>query len=205
MKHSNYFLPNFFRVIYKKMESQLQDGNISLQRFNQYCLAVLLFHLQKWKSEIVGLPFSDADKQTLERLCSTSDFSPAQAEGKEDHILEGLAPDAFSYTEVIGKIQLLVNYFSQYEVLKEHSEQWSFKGEYEKTCDKLEKLRKEFRLPARFKYNKFKRRDNPFFKGGVEVTIPDDIECRPLPETELPEDSMNSDAADESPETEEED
>ena len=208
MKHSNYFLPNFIRVIYKKVQNELQDCDISLQRFNQYCLAVLLFHLQKWKDKIVDLPFSDVDRQTLERLCSTSDFSdytPAQEDGKGDRLLEGLAPDAFNYTEVIGKIELLVNYFSQYEVLKEHSEQSSLKGEYEMTCAKLEILRKEFRLPIRLKYNKFKRRDNPFFKGGVEVIIPDDIECRPLPQSELPGDSMDSEAAEDSPEAEEED
>src|SRR5688572_21153076 len=173
MKQSNYKLQNFIRVIYRKVEDQLQDVSITQDRFNQYCLAVQLFHLQKWKSQIIGLPFSNEDKQNFERLCSKFGFiSEQHGECKEDNRLEGLPPDAFSYTEVIGKLQLLINYFSQYEVLKRYIKESSVKEEYERTCDNLEKLRKEFRLPPRFKYNKTKRKDNPFFRGGVEVIVP---------------------------------
>lgn len=176
MKHSNYFLPNFISVIYKKVESNLRVDDISLSRFNEYCLAVQLYHLKKYRDKIAGLPFSQKDEQVLNHLCAANGFAPGrEEEGEIGKVLIGLNPDPFAGEfNVIGRIQLLVNYFCQYEVLKNTYEKASLEHEYGRACSDLERLRTEFRLPARFKYNKTKRRDNPFFKGGVEVVILDE-------------------------------
>lgn len=175
MKHSNYLLPNFISVIYKKVNSNLRSDDIDLTRFNQYCLAVQLYHLKRYSDKITALPFSEKDEQLLNRLCSICGFRPEREEESEtERMLNGLSPHLpFGDSEVITKIQLLVNYFCQYEVLKNTYELSSLEYEYDTVCTSLESLRTEFRLPARFKYNKFKRRDNPFFKGGVEVIIPE--------------------------------
>jgi hypothetical protein len=98
-----------------------------------------------------------------------------------------------------------VNYFSRYEILKHQFKQLAFKDEYDRICDNLETLRREFRLPANFKYSKIKRRDNPFFKGGVEVILPDDVKYRPSTETELSSDSGNTDSTEDSTQPKEED
>lgn len=173
MKHSNYLLPNFINVICKKVEHNLRASSIDLARFKQYCLAVILFHLRHYRETIVGLPFSDQDEATLNRLCEKCRFRPI--EGDDDRILIGLSTDLLGDAVLVSKVQLLVNYFSQYEVLKDYYDQSpSLIRDYDNACIKLETLRNEFRLPGRFKYNKFKRRDNPFFKGGVEVIIPED-------------------------------
>jgi len=177
MKHSNYLLPNFINVIYRKVEHNLRASNVDLARFNQYCLAVLLFHLKHYRETIVGLPFSEKDESTLNHLCAVCHLGIGQQdESEEGQILTGLSPDLFGDYGILTRIQLLVNYFSQYEVLKDYFDQSaSLKRDYDAACINLETLRQEFRLPARFKYNKFKRKDNPFFKGGVEVIIPDGL------------------------------
>lgn len=184
MKHSNYHLPNFINVIYKKVESTLRAGNIGLTRFNQFCLAVQLFHLKRYRESIVGLRFSEKDESALNDLCDVCNFhSGEEDEGEEGGILIGLSPDLFGDFGPMTKIQHLVNYFCRYEVLKDnYDKSLTLENDYNAVCTNLETLRREFRLPARFKYNKSKRRDNPFFKGGVEVTIPE----RVLPEPNEP-------------------
>lgn len=124
----------------------------------------------------MGLPFSEKDEATLNHLCTTCQFGPGQEDESEERtILSGLCPDLFGDFGVIARIQYLVNYFSRYQVLKDYDDKSPLLArEYSDACIKLETLRKEFRLPARFKYNKTKRKDNPFFKGGVEVVIPDE-------------------------------
>jgi len=181
MKHSSYNLPNFVNVIYRKVENNLRADNIDLARFNQYCLAVLLFYLKHYRDIIVGLPFSQNDEATFNQLCKSCHFhSEEDGEGFELKILVGLSPELFGEAGVVSRVQLLVNHFAQYEVLKDYcDESESLKSEYETACIHLERLRKEFRLPARFKYNKSKRKDNPFFKGGVEVIIPEEIMMTP--------------------------
>jgi hypothetical protein len=180
MKHSNYQLPNFINVIYKKVESTLRAGNVDLTRFNQFCLAVQLFHLKRYRESIVGLRFSEKDESALNDLCDVCHFHPGKEdEGTEGEILTGLSPELFGDFGPITKIQLLVNYFCRYEVLKNnYDKSLVLENDYNAICTNLETLRHGFRLPARFKYNKSMRRDNPFFKGGVEVTIPE----RTLPE-----------------------
>lgn len=177
MKHSSYNLPNFINVIYRKVENNLRADNIDLARFNQYCLAVLLFYLKHYRDIIVGLPFSQNDEATFNQLCKSCHFrSEEDGEGFELKILVGLSPELFGDAGVVSRVQLLVNHFAQYEVLKDYcDESDSLKSEYETACIHLERLRREFRLPARFKYNKSKRKDNPFFKGGVEVIIPEEM------------------------------
>jgi hypothetical protein len=192
LKHSNYLLPNFINVIYKKVDSNLRSDDIDLTRFNQYCLAVQLYHLKRYSDKIASLPFSEKDEQLLNRLCSVCGFRPErEEEGETERMLTGLSPHLpFGDSEVITKIQLLVNYFCEYEVLKNTYKQSSLEYEYDNVCTDLESLRIEFRLPARFKYNKFKRRDNPFFKGGVEVIIPEDdapVTSQSSDQSEIPE------------------
>ena len=177
MEHSNYQLPNFINVIYKKVESILRASNIDLARFLQFCLAVQLFHLKRYRDTIVGLPFSRKDEDAMDHLCAVCSFhSEEYDQGGKGEILVGLSRDTFS---AIIDIELLVNRFCEYEVLKEYCEESpSLEEAYETVCVSLESLRRKFKLPARFKYNKFKKRDNPFFKGKVEVIIPE----RTLPE-----------------------
>lgn len=177
MKHSIYNLPNFINVIYRKVEDNLRADNIDLARFNQYCLAVLLFYLKHYRDSIVGLPFSQNDEATFNQLCKSCHFHSADdGEGFELKILVGLSPELFGDAGVVSRVQLLVNHFAQYEVLKDYCDQSELlKSEYDAACLHLERLRREFRLPARFKYNKSKRKDNPFFKGGVEVIIPEEM------------------------------
>lgn len=184
MEHSNYQLPNFINVIYKKVESILRASNIDLARFLQFCLAVQLFHLKRYRNSIVNLPFSAKDESALTDLCDVCNFHPGEEdEGEEGGMLIGLSPDLFGDFGPMTKIQRLVNYFCRYEVLKDnYEESLALENDYNSVCTNLETLRREFRLPARFKYNKSRRRDNPFFKGGVEVTIPE----RVVPESNEP-------------------
>ncbi|MBL7847277.1 MAG: hypothetical protein JNL40_07405 [Cyclobacteriaceae bacterium] len=177
MKHSSYNLPNFINVIYRKVENNLRAETIDLARFNQYCLAVLLYYLKHYRDSIVGLPFSQNDDATFQHLCKACHFRVADdGEGLERKLLVGLSPELFGDAGLVSRIQLLVNHFAQYEVLKDHSHNSDLlRGEYDTACIHLESLRKEFRLSARFKYNKSKRKDNPFFKGGVEVNIPEEM------------------------------
>src|SRR5436189_3964358 len=107
-QNSNYLLPNFISVIYRKVEHNLRASNIDLARFNQYCLAVLLFHLKQYRESIVGLPFSEKDEATLNHLCTKCQFGPGEEdEGEEGKILTGLCPDLFGDFGVITRIQLL--------------------------------------------------------------------------------------------------
>lgn len=182
MMHSNYLMPNFINVIYNKVGGNLRADDIDLTRFNKYCLAVQLYHLKQYSERIAGLPFSEKDDQVLNHLCTVCGFRPeSEDEGEVNKMLNGLSPNLpFGDFEVITNIQLLVNYFCQYEVLKKYGKKsLPLEEEYTIACENLESLRKEFRLPARFKYNKGKRRDNPFFKGGVEVIVTDEHEPSP--------------------------
>lgn len=175
MKQSNYQLPNFLGVIFRKVESALRATNIDQSRFYKFCLAAQLFALKRYCNQIGGLTYSAKDDDTFKNLCATNSFKlglPWPGEGEEDEFLISLSPDPFDDPEIIQKIESLVNYYSHYQVLKDHYHQdQSLESDYHRTCTNLETLRNQFRLPARFKYNKSKRKDNPFFNGGIEVII----------------------------------
>lgn len=205
MKQSNYFLPNFLGVIYRKVESALRATNIDQSRFYKFCLAAQLFALKKYCDQIAGLTYSAQDELTFNNLCTANGFTlglPWHGEGEEDGFLVSICPNPFDNTEIIKKVESLINHYSRYQVLKDNYHQnQSLESDYHRACTELETLRNEFRLPARFKYNKTKRKDNPFFKGGIVVTIPDELD-EVAPENILPQTSSDTVTSQEPTQTE---
>jgi hypothetical protein len=168
MKQIMYELPKFIGVIFRKVQVSLEAAGINMTRFHQYCLAVQLCVLKEYQGKIEGLSLSEQDNINLQRLCVANGFTHNQ----EENTVTGLCSDPGN--ERMNKVQLLVYYFCHYEALKDADDMSpTIERMYEYACRNLEELRAEFRLPGRFKYNKFKRRENPFFKGSIEVGVPD--------------------------------
>jgi len=174
MEQSTYSLPNFFRAIYKKTSNSLWAFKINDERFYQYCLAVLLFTCRKYVGSLPGTGFSQDDEATLAQLCKLgfATIKDHESEGSGE-LLVGLSPTLSE--EPIDRIELLINHFAKYHVLKDNFKKFpSGEQEYNSACNNFENLRSEFGVPGRFRYNKFIRRDNPLLRGGIMVSIPKD-------------------------------
>ena len=165
MNKSNYQLPNFHNVIYNKLKSHLTENGIDLDRFNMFCLATRLFTMKRYSTLDTNVSLSVKDEINLETLLKLG-FTQS-----DDNLLIGIMNQ--ETVDIILKIEQLINYFNQYDILKINNKGTpQLELEYNRACNDLESLRSEFKLPARFKYNKFKRRNDPFFKGTIIVSIP---------------------------------
>ncbi|HTE30258.1 MAG TPA: hypothetical protein VK666_07780, partial [Chryseolinea sp.] len=74
-------------------------------------------------------------------------------------MLRGLSPSVID-DDVIEEIELMINYFCKYHLLYESKKKVAIDEQlFDRTCSEFETLRSKYKVPGRFFYNKFKRRD----------------------------------------------
>lgn len=146
MQEKSYEIPKAYRVILKSLRPELNQFQIASQSFLEYCLAVFLLALSKYRAKM----FDDDNAKLLEHLIKKNKYEIIKASNDFD-ILIGLMSAEQVPSSRIKTLEIFVNYFSMYQSLKKKNYLTVDDGEtiYGIVCDRLKELRQEVRVPLR--------------------------------------------------------